>query len=254
MKFDNVVGLLTKSKMLNNKFGPLLINDVIKKFLKTIFDKINDYPLVKKAPLTFMIAFIQSMHHILVSKPLVSLSVANEINNKLYKNEDITIDEFIEFLDELSIKYPDQCPIVIEENTNKIIFVSGNKVLFDINKKTIKFKKNSINNLKKLAENNDAQIVITTKEKNSKIKEMIMTELVKHELYNIEFASTKGVIYHKDIIKNHIKKYAIEKNNYVVLNSRKVMGNTLKDRLITVIDGISQEDIDMADKLLAENI
>ena len=175
-------------------------------------------------------------------------------NNKLYKNEDITIDEFIEFLDELSIKYPDQCPIVIEENTNKIIFVSGNKVLFDINKKTIKFKKNSINNLKKLAENNDAQIVITTKEKNSKIKEMIMTELVKHELYNIEFASTKGVIYHKDIIKNHIKKYAIEKNNYVVLNSRKVMGNTLKDRLITVIDGISQEDIDKAHKLLAENI
>ena len=254
MKFDNVVGLLTKSKMLNNKFGPLLINDVIKKFLKTIFDKINDYPLVKKEPLNFMIAFIQSMHHILVSKPLVSLSVVNEINNKLYKNEDITIDEFIEFLDELSKKYPGQCPIVIEENTNKIIFVSGNKVLFDINKKTIKFKKNSINNLKKLAENNDAQIVITTKEKNSKIKEMIMTELVKHELYNIEFASTKGVIYHKDIIKNHIKKYAIEKNNYVVLNSRKVMGNTLKDRLITVIDGISQEDIDMADKLLAENI
>ena len=201
-----------------------------------------------------MIAFIQSMHHILVSKPLVSLSVANEINNKLYKNEDITIDEFIEFLDELSKKYPGQCPIVIEENTNKIIFVSGNKVLFDINKKTIKFKKNSINNLKKLAENNDAQIVITTKEKNSKIKEMIMTELVKHELYNIEFASTKGVIYHKDIIKNYIKKYAIEKNNYVVLNSRKVMGNTLKDRLITVIDGISQEDIDKAHKLLAENI
>ena len=31
------------------------------------------------------------------------------------------------------------------------------------------------------------------------------------------------------------------------------MGNTLKDRLITVIDGISQEDIDIADKLLAEN-
>ena len=83
---------------------------------------------------------------------------------------------------------------------------------------------------------------------------MIMTELVKHELYNIEFASTKGVIYHKDIIKNYIKKYAIEKNNYVVLNSRKVMGNTLKDRLITVIDGISQEDIDKAHKLLAENI
>ena len=37
MKFDNVVGLLTKSKMLNNKFGPLLINDVIKS-KKNIFD------------------------------------------------------------------------------------------------------------------------------------------------------------------------------------------------------------------------
>ena len=32
------------------------------------------------------------------------------------------------------------------------------------------------------------------------------------------------------------------------------MGNTLKDRLITVIDGINQEDIDIAGKLLAENI
>ena len=254
MKFDNVVGLLTKSKMLNKKIGALLIIDEIKRLLKNIFDKINDYPLVKKEPLNFMIAFVQFMYDILVSNPIVVISVTNDINNKLNKNEDITFDEFIEFLDELSKKHPNQGPIVIEENTNKIIFVSGNKVLFDINKKTIKFKKNSINNLKKLAENNDAQIVITTKEKNSKIKEMIMTELGKHELYNIEFASTKGIIYHKDIIKNHIKKYAIEKNNYVVLNSRKVMGNTLKDRLITVIDGINQEDIDMADKLLAENI
>ena len=253
MFISNVIFKFANTKNLNKILKELMSEHYISQFIKKIIEEIEKYPLIKRDPISFMINFSNFIYLVIKFKPKYIHKIIIDIDKKLKENYDINTDEFIEFLENLNEKYEIRNYIIIKDNIDKYIFVSAGKVLFDRNDKLIKFHDNSFTILKQLANNYEARIIITTKEKNRQIKDLIMKEFIKHEIYDISFAKSGGIIYHKDIIKNFIKDFGIQNQNYIIFNKRKKMGKTLKDRLITVYNGITDKNIEKAHNLFSIN-